>query len=166
MTTTGTVDPGPARGQSQEHELSQSADQAHPTYDVDDAVNRLRADYDMTPYTSNSYPQSAPGQLAAIGYLFGLDTPEVATARVLEIGCGAGGNLIPFAAAHPRARVVGIDLSQVQIDHGRPCVHALGLNNLQLLAGDTRLVSITHTRNTSIPILRRCSRTIRASRPH
>ena len=83
--------------------MSQSADQAHPTYDVDDAVNRLRADYDMTPYTSNSYPQSAPGQLAAIGYLFGLDTPEVATARVLEIGCGAGGNLIPFAAAHPRA---------------------------------------------------------------
>ena len=116
--------------------MSQSADQAHPTYDVDDAVNRLRADYDMTPYTSNSYPQSAPGQLAAIGYLFGLETPEVATARVLEIGCGAGGNLIPFAAAHPRARVVGIDLSQVQIDHGRPRVHALGLNNLQLLAGD------------------------------
>jgi cyclopropane fatty-acyl-phospholipid synthase-like methyltransferase len=116
--------------------LSQSADQAHPTYDIDDAVNRLRADYDMTPYTSNSYPQSAPGQLAAIGYLFGLETPEVATARVLEIGCGAGGNLIPFAAAHPRARVVGIDLSQVQIDHGRPRVHALGLNNLRLLAGD------------------------------
>src|ERR1700736_2688121 len=134
MTTNTTVDPCPAQlgaafdtdtrwfcGQSQEHALSQSADQAHPTYDVDDAVNRLRADYDKTPYTSNSYPQSAPGQLAAIGYLFGLDTPEVATARVLEIGCGAGGNLIAVAAAHPRARVVGIDLSQVQTDHGRPC---------------------------------------------
>ena len=121
--------------------MSQSADQAHPTYDVDDAVNRLRADYDMTPYTSNSYPQSAPGQLAAVAYLFGLETPEVATARVLEIGCGAGGNLIPFAAAHPRARVVGIDLSQVQIDHGRPRVHALGLDNLRLLAGD--IVQVT-----------------------
>jgi methyltransferase-like protein/2-polyprenyl-3-methyl-5-hydroxy-6-metoxy-1,4-benzoquinol methylase len=123
-------------GQSQENALSQSADQAHPAYDVDDAVNRLGADYDMTPYTSNSYPQSAPGQLAAVAYLFGLETREVATARVLEIGCGAGGNLIPFAAAHPRARVVGIDLSQVQIDHGRPRVHALGLDNLRLLAGD------------------------------
>jgi SAM-dependent methyltransferase len=116
--------------------LSESAGQAHPTYDVDDAVNRLRADYDTTPYTSNSFPQSSPGQLAAIAYLFGLEPPEVATARVLEIGCGAGGNLIPFAAAHPRARVVGIDLSQVQIDQGRTRVQALSLENLQLLAGD------------------------------
>src|ERR1700739_2942402 len=127
---------------SQEHALSQSADQAHPTSDVDDAVSRLRADYDMTPYTSSSFPQSAPGQLAAIAYLFGLDTPEVATARVLEIGCAAGGNLIPFAAAHPQARVVGIDLSQVQIDHGRTRVRALGLDNLQLLVGDIARVNL------------------------
>jgi methyltransferase-like protein/2-polyprenyl-3-methyl-5-hydroxy-6-metoxy-1,4-benzoquinol methylase len=116
--------------------LNQSPEQAHPTYDLDDAVDRLRADYDMTLYASNSYPQSAPGQLAAIAHLFGLETPEVATARVLEIGCAAGGNLIPFAAAHPQAGVVGIDLSQVQIDHGRTRVQALGLDNLHLLAGD------------------------------
>ena len=31
-------------------------------------------------------------------------------ARVLEIGCAAGGNVIPFAALHPESRVVGIDL--------------------------------------------------------
>jgi methyltransferase-like protein/2-polyprenyl-3-methyl-5-hydroxy-6-metoxy-1,4-benzoquinol methylase len=123
--------------------LSQSADQAHRTHDVDDAVNRLRADYDMTPYTSNSFPQSAPGRLAAIAYLFGLEAPEVATARVLEIGCAGGGNLIPFAAAHPRARVVGIDLSQVQIDHGRTRVQALGLHNLQLLAGDIARMNLS-----------------------
>jgi methyltransferase-like protein/2-polyprenyl-3-methyl-5-hydroxy-6-metoxy-1,4-benzoquinol methylase len=123
-------------GRSQEHALSQSAEQADRTYDEDDAVSRLRADYDMTPYTSTSFPQSAPGKLAAIAYLFGLETPEVATARVLEIGCAAGRNLIPFAAAHPRADVVGIDLSQVQIDQGRTLVQALGLDNLQLLAGD------------------------------
>lgn len=128
--------PGGAADKSQEHALSQSTDQAHPGHGVDDAVNRLRADYDVTPYTSNSFPQSAPGQLAAIAYLFGLDTPEVATARVLEIGCAAGGNLIPFAAAHPHARVVGIDLSKVQIDQGRKRVQALSLDNLRLLAGD------------------------------
>ncbi len=116
--------------------MSQSVDQAYPTDGGDDAVNRLRADYDVTPYTSNSFPQSAPGRLAAIAYLFGLEPPEVATARVLEIGCAAGGNVIPFAAAHPQARVVGIDLSQVQVDHGRTRVQALSLDNLQLLAGD------------------------------
>jgi methyltransferase-like protein/2-polyprenyl-3-methyl-5-hydroxy-6-metoxy-1,4-benzoquinol methylase len=116
--------------------LSQSADEAHSTSDMDDAVDQLRADYDATPYTSNSFPQSAPGQLAAIAYLFGLETPEVATARVLEIGCAGGGNLVPFAAAHPKARVVGLDLSQVQVDQGRTRMRALGLNNLELLAGD------------------------------
>jgi methyltransferase-like protein/SAM-dependent methyltransferase len=114
----------------------QSADQVRATDDVGDAVDQLRADYDTTPYTSNSFPQSAPGQLAAIAHLFGLDTPEVSSARVLEIGCAAGGNVIPFAAAHPRARVVGIDLSQVQVDHGRARVHSLGINNLELIAGD------------------------------
>ena len=90
----------------------------------------------MTPYTSNSFPQSAPGQLDAIAHLFGLETPEVSSARVLEIGCAAGGNLIPFAAAHPQAHTVGIDLSQVQVDQGRTRAQALGLNNLELLAGD------------------------------
>lgn len=101
-----------------------------------DALDELRDSYDETPYTSNSFPQSSPGHLAAVAHLFGLDVPEVPTARVLEIGCAAGGNLIPFAAAHPLARVVGIDLSEVQIEAGRARVRALGLDNLQLIAGD------------------------------
>jgi SAM-dependent methyltransferase len=108
----------------------------HPADDLDVALDQLRADYDTTPYTSNSFPQSAPGLLAAIACLFGLEAPEVATARVLEIGCAGGGNLIPFAAAHPQARVVGIDLSQVQIDQGRMRAQKLGLDNLELVAGD------------------------------
>jgi methyltransferase-like protein/2-polyprenyl-3-methyl-5-hydroxy-6-metoxy-1,4-benzoquinol methylase len=120
----------------QEQELIQPADQARATYDTDDAVDRLRADYDMTPYNSVSYPPSAPGHLAAVAYLFGLETPDVSNARVLEIGCAAGGNVIPYAAAHPRARIVGIDLSPAQIDQGRLTVQALGLDNVELLAGD------------------------------
>lgn len=114
--------------------MAQPADQAHATEDFDDAIDQLRADYDLTPYTSNSFPQSAPGHLAAIAHLCGLETPEVSRARVLEIGCAAGGNLIPFAAAHPQAHVVGIDLSQVQVDEGRTRAQALGINNLELLA--------------------------------
>ena len=60
----------------------------------------------------------------------------MSTARVLEIGCSAGGNLIPFAAWHPEARAVGIDLSQVQIDQGRRRVAALGLRNVELFQAD------------------------------
>ena len=111
--------------------------------DHTNAVDALRSDYDNTPYTSNSFPQSAPGKLAAIAHLFGLPAPGVAHARVLEIGCAAGGNLLPFAAAHPRARVVGIDLSQVQIDEGRAQARAVGVDNLELLAGDVARVDLT-----------------------
>jgi methyltransferase-like protein/SAM-dependent methyltransferase len=109
---------------------------------MDDPIEKLRADYDATPYTSNSFPQSAPGQLAAVAHLFGLEPPRVSTARVLEIGCAAGGNLIPFAAAHPQAHVVGIDLSQVQVDHGRTRVNALGIDNLELLDGDIAQIDL------------------------
>jgi methyltransferase-like protein/2-polyprenyl-3-methyl-5-hydroxy-6-metoxy-1,4-benzoquinol methylase len=120
----------------QEQELIQRADQARATYDIDDAIDKLRADYDTTPYNSMSYPPSAPGHLAAVAYLFGLETPDVSTARVLEIGCAAGGNVIPYATAHPDARVVGIDLSPAHIDQGSLTVQALGLDNIELIAGD------------------------------
>ncbi len=106
------------------------------------AVDRLRADYDTTPYHSDAFPQSAPGHLAAVAYLFGLATPEVAHARVLEIGCAAGGNLIPFAATHPQAQVLGIDLSEVQIRQGRTVAAALGLGNLELLAADVSRLNL------------------------
>jgi methyltransferase-like protein/SAM-dependent methyltransferase len=114
-----------------------------PVDDVDDAIDQLRADYDTTPYTSVSFPPSAPGQLAAVAQLFGLETPDVSTARVLEIGCATGGNVIPFAAAHPQARVVGLDLSEVQVELGRARVQALGLDNLEFVAGDIARMDLT-----------------------
>ena len=123
--------------------MTKPADQAHATDDFDDAVDQLRADYDRTPYNSVSFPPSAPGQLAAVAHLFGLETPEVSSARVLEIGCATGGNVIPFAAAHPRARVVGLDLSQVQVDLGRARVQALGLTNVEFVAGDIARMDLT-----------------------
>ena len=88
--------------------MAQPTDQARAGGDFDDAIDQLRADYDTTPYSSVSFPPSAPGQLAAVAHLFGLTTPEVSTARVLEIGCATGGNVIPFAAAHPQARVAAV----------------------------------------------------------
>ena len=42
-----------------------------------------------------------------------MDPPDVSRSRVLEIGCAAAGNLIPFAATHPLAHTVGVDLSRV-----------------------------------------------------
>ncbi len=103
---------------------------------MDEATDQLRADYDAAPYESHAFPQSAPGHLAAIAHLFGLEVPDVSTARVLEIGCSAGGNLIPFAAWHPQGRAVGIDLSPVQIHQGRQRIQTLGLTNVELVQAD------------------------------
>lgn len=110
---------------------------------MDEAIDQVRAEYDAVPYASHAFPQSAPGHLAAIAHLFGLNVCDVAGSRALEIGCAAGGNLLPFATSHPDAQVVGIDLSQVQIEQGLRHVEALGIRNLQLLQGDIATIDLT-----------------------
>lgn len=96
------------------------------------AIARNAASYDDLPYESHPFPQTHPGRLAATARLFGLKTPPVGSARVLELGCAAGGNLIPLAARFPGARFLGIDLSQRQIDDGLRRVAALKLENVSL----------------------------------
>ena len=88
--------------------------------------------YDEVPYESHPYPQAHPSRLAAVATLFGLAPPPVATARVLELGCAAGGHLVPMAAALPNASFVGVDLSARQIADGRAQVGRLGLTNVDL----------------------------------
>ena len=55
-------------------------------------------------------------------------------ARVLELGCGSGENLFPFALAYPNAEVVGISLWQNEIEQGNKTMEGLGLQNLELHA--------------------------------
>ena len=98
-------------------------------------IDRISKAYDEVPYTSAAFTVSAPEHLRAVAHLFGLDAPVPERARVLELGCAAGGNLIPFAVRHPGAEVVGIDLSPVQIDIGRNLVEAMGLKNVRLIQG-------------------------------
>jgi SAM-dependent methyltransferase len=90
--------------------------------------------YDDQPYTSNAFFYSSPGHLRAAAHLYGVSTVPLARARVLELGCAAGGNLLPFALAYPEARVVGVDLSPVQIAAGQKIVQGLGVSNLALHA--------------------------------
>ncbi len=98
-----------------------------------DAPNQAIADaYDNVPYQSKPFAQSTPEQLAIMGKLFGLNPPDITTARVLELGCSAGGNIIPLAAKYPGLHAVGIDLSKVQISHGQELVDLLRLPNCTL----------------------------------
>lgn len=92
--------------------------------------------YDEIPYPTVPAPQTHPDRLASIARLFGLKTALPARCRVLEIGCGDGGNLIPMAYALPGSRFTGIDLSARAIATGDAMARALGLANITLEAGD------------------------------
>lgn len=107
---------------------------AMPNKPVDVADEALVDYYNAVPYESHPFPQSAVEHLEAIAFLFGLDAPAARTARVLELGCAAGGNLIPFAARHPLSSCLGVDLSSVQIAQGQDAIARAGLGNIELRA--------------------------------
>lgn len=88
--------------------------------------------YDETPYHSYPYAQSRPENLKTLGTLFGMKPPAVETARVLELGCAEGGNIIPHALRYPRAEFVGVDLSKVQVDAGLKNIEKIGIKNVSL----------------------------------
>ncbi|QDV42200.1 tRNA (guanine-N(7)-)-methyltransferase [Stieleria neptunia] len=88
--------------------------------------------YDEFPYASYPYASSHPRNLAALAQLFALQPADVSRCRVLEIGCAAGGNLIPMAARFPESQFLGLDASKRQIDEGRPVIEALSLTNITL----------------------------------
>jgi SAM-dependent methyltransferase len=100
------------------------------------AEDELRSWYDAAPYASYAYPQCAPEQLAAVAALFGLAAPDLAGARVLELGCSSGGNLIPFALRQPGARVLGIDIADSHVAAGQRAISRLGLANAELRVGN------------------------------
>lgn len=88
--------------------------------------------YDDVPYESLPFAQTHPARLATVATLFGLVPPRVERCRILELGCAAGGNLVPMAEALPNSAFVGVDLSAKQIEDGQRVVRETGLTNLDL----------------------------------
>ncbi len=95
-------------------------------------MSALDDSYEEIPYESSAFPQSHPGNLGVIATLFGMQPASLEGARILEIGCAGGGNLLPVAAAHPGSQCVGIDLSPGHIAEARAGVEALRLRNVSL----------------------------------
>jgi len=94
----------------------------------DSAINR----YDQVPYSNYPIRDSHPIGLEAIATLFGMRPAAIPGARVLELGCASGGNLIPQAQDFPQASFLGVDLSLHQIESGQATIRALGLKNIEL----------------------------------
>jgi SAM-dependent methyltransferase len=103
-------------------------------------------DYDRLPYPSMPFAYTQPARLAALSTLFALQAPAADMARVLELGCASGGNIIPLAARFPKSHFTGIDISERHIDDGRKRVAALGLSNIQLHLNDLASLQIGKAR--------------------
>jgi SAM-dependent methyltransferase len=99
---------------------------------LESAIVHNAANYDDLPYVSYPVPSTHPGRLAAVAKIFNLSTPSVTAARVLELGCASGGNLIPLAARHPNAYFLGVDFSGRQIEEGARRIAGLRLANVRL----------------------------------
>jgi methyltransferase-like protein/SAM-dependent methyltransferase len=86
--------------------------------------------YDEVPYENLAFAQTHPDRLATIARIFGLSPADIARARVLELGCASGGNLIPMALNLPGSTFVGVDLSRRQVAEANETIAALGLRNI------------------------------------
>lgn len=88
--------------------------------------------YDEVLYPGYVHPQTHPDRLAVLATLFGMQPAAVPGARILELACGQGGNIIPMAVSYPDSTCLGIDLSARQIAAGMKVVQDLALTNIEL----------------------------------
>ncbi len=94
---------------------------SNPSRSVNDVFIRLNA----------PIPQTQPDHLATIARMRGMQPRAAESAAVLEIGCGAGRNLLPLADRYPQARFVGIDVSPSQIAIAQQWAAEAGLANVE-----------------------------------
>jgi SAM-dependent methyltransferase len=92
--------------------------------------------YDRQPYTDHAFAETHPDRLAVVARLSGWEPPELSGARILELGCGRGGNLLPMAASLPGASLLGIDRSARQIDEATRIAREAGVTNVRFERAD------------------------------
>jgi methyltransferase-like protein/ubiquinone/menaquinone biosynthesis C-methylase UbiE len=92
--------------------------------------------YDAVFYPGLAYDYTHPDRLATIASLHGFDGAPAPRCRVLELGCGAGSNIIPMAFQYPDSEFIGIDLSDSTIAKGNGEIAGLGLKNVTLRCAD------------------------------
>ncbi|RYE74101.1 MAG: methyltransferase domain-containing protein, partial [Hyphomicrobiales bacterium] len=97
--------------------------------------------YDAVAYPGHAFSQTHPAHLATIAHIHGMAPAPTATMRVLELGCGSGGNLIPMALQCPGAQLVGIDLSGRAIARAKAEAAELGLGNVSFEQRDIMAVT-------------------------
>lgn len=95
-------------------------------------ISDIKNSYDDLMYESGAFSQTAINNLEARARLMGLQPAPAANAKVLELGCSMGGNIITQALYYPDAEFVGIDLSGRQVAQGNAIIEKMGLKNVRL----------------------------------
>ena len=99
-------------------------------------MNELRAAYEQTRYPAFVHPRTHPSRLAAVASLCGHASPDVTRARVLDIGCGSGTNLLAMAASLPGGQFFGVDFSEPDIAAAWKLAEESGASNIQFATAD------------------------------
>jgi SAM-dependent methyltransferase len=92
--------------------------------------------YDLVEYPSYAIPQSYPDKLAVVATMFGMTPAPPGRARILDVGCSTGANLMPMALLWPESEYVGIDLAAAPIAKAKEHAKHLGLTNVRFEAAD------------------------------
>ncbi|MEM6295187.1 MAG: class I SAM-dependent methyltransferase [Myxococcota bacterium] len=87
-------------------------------------------------YADRPVAQTHPSVLFEVARRWGIEPGPSTRARVLEIGCAHGVNVIAMAARMPEATFVGVDVDAAAVGVGRRRIEELGLRNVQLHAVD------------------------------
>jgi SAM-dependent methyltransferase len=101
----------------------------------------LRESYDQLPYETRARRKTHPDTLATLATVFGLTPPLVETARVLELGCGTGENLLAIACALPGSSCIGVDFSAPQIAKAKDLAAAASIGNAQFICSDFKAIA-------------------------
>jgi SAM-dependent methyltransferase len=92
-------------------------------------------------YPARAYGPAHPARLATIARLHGLDPVPPFEARVLELGCGAGVNLLSIASSLPGSHCVGVDADPEAIARARQLAGDAGLSAIEFICADLRAVA-------------------------
>lgn len=98
--------------------------------------DRQVSSYDNVAYPSYPHSLSHPDHLATIGCLAGLSAPPTTGRRVLELGCGEGGNLLPLVETMTESHFVGVDASEEQIEKARAIARTLQYEQVRFECAD------------------------------
>lgn len=88
--------------------------------------------YADLPYSDVVFGRSNPDRMAVLATLQGVKTTPVERARVLELGCGNGSNLISLASNLPGGQFLGVELNEAKANEAKARVADYGLQNVEI----------------------------------